>query len=194
MSQLSRQCGILKISQPYSSPRPVTGIALLFLLFRMHYSDSKSRLQTVWNTDPKASPTHLYSASIRNEYRKHKKKFFWGVKCGWCVGLTTIPPSMSQLSRQCGILKISQPYSSPRPVTGITLLFLLFRMHYSDSKSQLQTVWNTDPKASPTRRFSATCVSKWWVAIGREVKPPLAWASCRYVHYLPRAEATGLIL
>jgi WD40 repeat protein len=30
---------------------------------------------------------------------------------------------MSRLSRQCGILNISQPYRRPRPVTGITLLY-----------------------------------------------------------------------
>jgi hypothetical protein len=103
MSRLSRQFGILNISQPYRPPRPVMGIALLYFL-------------------PNPSGPGDYSASIRNEYRKLKKKSFWGVKCGWCVGLITLSPSMSRLSRQCGILNISQPYRPPRPVTGIALL------------------------------------------------------------------------
>jgi hypothetical protein len=30
VSRLSRQCDILNISQPYRSPRPVTGLALLY--------------------------------------------------------------------------------------------------------------------------------------------------------------------
>jgi hypothetical protein len=37
-----------------------------------------------------------------------------------------LTPSVSRLSRQCGILNISQAYRPPRPVTGITLLCLIF--------------------------------------------------------------------
>jgi hypothetical protein len=48
---------------------------------------------------------------------------FWGVEHGRYKGLTTLLPSVSRLSRQCGILNISQPYRPPRPVTGVALLY-----------------------------------------------------------------------
>jgi hypothetical protein len=59
--------------------------------------------------------------------RNIKKIIFLGSKGGRCVGVTTLPPSMSRLSIQCGILSISQPYRLPRPVTGIVLLYPVYR-------------------------------------------------------------------
>jgi hypothetical protein len=78
-----------------------------------------------------------YSTSNRNEYRKHKKKCFWGVKCGRRIELTTLPPPISRLSRHCGILNISEPYRPPRPVRGVALLFLFLRARYIATKCYL---------------------------------------------------------
>jgi hypothetical protein len=75
-----------------------------------------SELLLIYLTLPAALGPGVHPASNRR---------FWGVKCGRCVDLTSLPPSVSRLSRQCGIINISQPCRPPWPVTGTALLFLL---------------------------------------------------------------------
>jgi hypothetical protein len=55
--------------------------------------------------------------------KSRKINVFGGVERGRCLGLTTLPPSVSRLSRQCGSLNISQPHRPAWPVTGIVLLY-----------------------------------------------------------------------
>jgi hypothetical protein len=56
---------------------------------------------------------------------RSRKIMSLGSKARRCLGLTTLPPSVSRLSIQRGILNISHLDRAPQPVTGIALLFTL---------------------------------------------------------------------
>jgi hypothetical protein len=51
------------------------------------------------------------------------RQCIWGIERGQYFRLTISMPSVSPLSRQCGILKVLKPYRPPWPVTEIAFSF-----------------------------------------------------------------------
>jgi hypothetical protein len=62
---------------------------------------------------------------------RSREIMFVGIKRSRRARLTNLPPSVSRLSRQCGILDISEPYGTPRSDTEIALFILLWlQLHW----------------------------------------------------------------
>jgi hypothetical protein len=107
------------------------------------------------------------SVSNRIVYQKYENNHAsWD--CSRCVELTTLPPSVSRLSRQCEILNTSQPHTPLWPVTGIVLLYLpisvraMVRLEELDDLKKIHlSYWVSNPRPSGRRSARSFKKSEW---------------------------------
>jgi hypothetical protein len=79
-------------------------------------------------TDFKSFRSHcdpgVDSASNRNEYQEH----FLGGKGGWCIRLTTLPPSCAGVMKS-GNLNFLEPFGSLQACNGTALAFYSMKIY-----------------------------------------------------------------
>jgi hypothetical protein len=117
VSRLSRQCGILNISQPYRPPRPVMRVALLYCRCLRHYAATR-----------KVSNHTMALGFTQALTGLSTRRYFLDGKARPARKADNLTPCLSRLPRKCEILDISRP---PRPVTRIALHFYFYNYHNS---------------------------------------------------------------
>jgi hypothetical protein len=139
-----------------SSPNEVTGISSIDLIL----------------------PAAVWPWDWLSLQQKWVPEMFLGVKGDRRVKLTTLPPSVSRLSRKCSSLDVSQIYGPPRRVTDIALHFF-----YRQKSDGNRTPCWLDHSCMQPRHFVKVL---WWRRRGRW------WWNGKHVH--GKIEPTVFIL